>query len=93
MLFRSRRCEPPANGSAIWYFAGADGRTAHIFVIFQEFSKPASRVVEIERRPILLTLDQEDTASLTLFPVHAKAVTLKLKRNPDQTLSVSVPPK
>ncbi len=89
----SRWSEPPANGSAIWYFAGADGRTAHIFVIFQEFSKPASRVVEIERRPILLTLDQEDTASLTLFPVHAKAVTLKLKRNPDQTLSVSVPPK
>ncbi len=78
----SRWSEPPANGSAIWYF-----------VIFQEFSKPASRVVEIERRPILLTLDQEDTASLTLFPVHAKAVTLKLKRNPDQTLSVSVPPK
>jgi hypothetical protein len=89
----SRWSEPPANGSAIWYFAGADGRTAHIFVIFQEFSKPASRVVEIERRPILLTLDQEDTASLTLFPVHAQAVTLKLKRNPDQTLSVSVPPK
>jgi len=25
--------------------------------------------------------------------VYAKSVTVKLKRNPDQTLSVSVPPK
>jgi hypothetical protein len=89
----SRWSEPPASGSAIWYFAGTDGRTAHFFVIFQEFSKPASRIVEVERRPILVTLDPEDTASLTLFPVHAKSVTVKLKRNPDQTLSVSVPPK
>jgi hypothetical protein len=89
----SRWSEPPASGSTIWYFAGTDGRTAHFFVIFQEFSKPASRIVEVERRPVLVTLDPEDTASLTLFPVHAKSVTVKLKRNPDQTLSVSVPPK
>jgi len=89
----SRWSEPPASGTAIWYFAGTDGRTAHIFVIFQEFSKPAARIVEIERRPILVTLDQEDTASLTLSPVHAKSVTLKLKRNPDQTISVALPPK
>jgi len=89
----SRWSEPPASGSAIWYFAGTDGRTAHFFVIFQEFSKPASRIVEVERRPVLVTLDPEDTASLTLFPVYAKSVTVKLKRNPDQTLSVSVPPK
>jgi hypothetical protein len=89
----SRWSEPPASGSTIWYFAGTDGRTAHFFVIFQEFSKPASRIVEVERRPILVTLDPEDTASLTLFPVHAKSVTVKLTRNPDQTLSVSVLPK
>jgi hypothetical protein len=80
----SRWSEPPA---------GTEGRTAHIFVIFQEFSKPAARIVEIERRPILVTLDQEDTASLTLFPLHAKPVTVKLKRNSDQTISVSLPPK
>jgi hypothetical protein len=89
----SRWSEPPASGSTIWYFAGADGRTAHIFVIFQEFSKPAARIVEVERRPILITLDPEDTAALTLLPVHAKPVTVKLKRNPDQTISVSLPPK
>lgn len=89
----SRWSEPPASGSAIWYFAGTDGRTAHIFVIFQEFSKPAARIVEVERRPILITLDAEDAASLTLFPVHAKSVTVKLKRNPDQTISASLPPK
>ena len=89
----SRWSEPPSSGTAIWYFAGTDGRTAHIFVIFQEFSKPAARIVEIERRPILVTLDQEDTASLTLFPLHAKSITVKPKRNPDQTISVSLPPR
>jgi hypothetical protein len=89
----SRWSEPPASGTAIWYYAGTDGRTAHFFVIFQEYSKPAARILEIERRPILVTFDQEDAASITLFPVHAKSVALKLKRNPDQTISVSVPPK
>ena len=88
----ARWSEPPLSGTAVWYFAGVDVRTAHIFIIFQEYSKAASRVVETERRPILLTLDQDDSALLTLLPIHAKPVTLLLKWNPDQSLSVSVQP-
>jgi len=86
----ARWSEPPVAGSATWYFAGVDGRTVHIFVIFQEFSKTAARIMEIERRPILLTLDQDDIASLTLLPLHAKPTVLKLKRNGDDSLSVAV---
>ena len=89
----ARWSEPPVAGSATWYFAGVDGRTVHIFVIFQEFSKTAARIMEIERRPILLTLDQDDIASLTLLPLHAKPTVLKLKRNGDDSLSVAVQPK
>ena len=82
--------EVPLMGSVVWYFAGVDGRTVHVFVIFQEFSKAAARVVEIERRPILLTLDDSDVALLTLLPLHAKPTVLKLKRNADESLTVSV---
>src|SRR2546422_9215011 len=52
----SRWCEPPASGSAIWYFAGTGGGTAHLFVIFHEFSKTAARIVEGESRPRLISL-------------------------------------
>jgi len=89
----ARWSEPPQAGSVIWYFAGVDGRTVHIFVIFQEFSKAAARVMEIERRPIFLALDNDDVASLTLLPLHAKPAVLKLRRNADESLSVSVQPK
>jgi hypothetical protein len=89
----ARWSEVPLMGSVIWYFAGMDGKTVHIFVIFQEFSKAAARVVEIERRPIFLTLDDEDVASLTVLPLHAKPAVLKLKRNADESLTVSVQPK
>ena len=77
-------------GSVVWYFAGVNRKTVHVFVIFQEFSKAAGRVIEIERRPILLTLDEADVASLTLLPLHAKPAVLKLKRNADESLTVSV---
>jgi len=80
-------------GSVVWYFAGVNGKTVHVFVIFLEFNKAAARVVEIERRPILLTLDEADVASLTLLPLHAKPSVLKLKRNADESLAVSFPPK
>ena len=71
----------------------SNGQTLHIFVIFQEFSKAAGRVMEIERRPILLTLDKDDVATLTLLPLHAKPAVLQLKRNSDESLTVSIPPK
>ena len=80
-------------GSVVWYFAGVNGKTVHVFVIFQEFSKAAGRVIEIERRPILLTLDEADVTLLTLLPLHAKPAVLKLKRNADESLTVSVQPK
>jgi hypothetical protein len=89
----ARWSEVPLVGSVVWYFAGVNGKTVHIFVIFQEFSKAAARVVEIERRPILVTLDDEDVASLTVLPLHAKPAVLKLKRNEDESLTVSVQPK
>ena len=72
----ARWSEVPLMGSVVWYFAGVNGKTVHIFVIFQEFSKAAARVVEIERRPILVTLDDEDVASLTVLPLHAKPAVL-----------------
>jgi len=77
-------------GSVVWYFAGVNRKTVHVFVIFQEFSKAAGRVIEIERRPILLTLDEADVTLLTLLPLHAKPAVLKLKRNADEGLTVSV---
>jgi hypothetical protein len=77
-------------GSVVWYFVGVNGKTVHVFVIFQEFSKAAGRVIEIERRPILLTLDEADVTLLTLLPLHAKTAVLKLKRNADEGLTVSV---
>ena len=89
----ARWAEPPLAGSMIWYFAGVSGQTVHLFVIFHEFSKSAARVIEIERRPILLTLDSEEVATLTLLPLHAKPAVLKLKRNGDESLTVSVQPK
>lgn len=89
----ARWAEPPLAGSVTWYFAGVSGQTLHIFVIFQEFSKTAARIIEIERRPILLTLDKDDVATLTLLPLHAKPAVLKLKRNGDESLTVSVQPK
>jgi hypothetical protein len=89
----ARWAEPPLAGSVVWYFAGVNGHTVHIFVIFQEFSKAAARVIEIERRPILLTLDTDDVATLTLLPLHAKPAALKLRRNEDESLTVSVQPK
>lgn len=89
----ARWSEVPLMGSVVWYFAGVNGKTVHIFVIFQEFSKAAARVVEIERRPILVTLDDEGVASLTVLPLHAKPAVLKLKRNEDESLTVSVQPK
>lgn len=89
----SRWSELPLTGSVVWYFAGVDGKTVHVFVIFQEFNKAAARVVEIERRPIYLTLDEADVAFLTLQPLHAKRAVLKLKRNADESLTVSVQPK
>ena len=89
----ARWSEPPLAGSVLWYFAGVSGQTVHLFVIFQEFNKPTARVLEIERRPILLTLDKDDAASLTLLPLHAKPVVLRLKRNADESLTVSVQPK
>jgi hypothetical protein len=89
----ARWSEVPLMGSVVWYFAGVNEKTVHLFVIFQEFSKAAARVVEIERRPILLTLDDTDVASLTLLPLHAKPAVLKLKRNADESLTVSVQPK
>jgi hypothetical protein len=89
----ARWAEPPLAGSMIWYFAGVNGQTVHIYTIFQEFSKSAGRVLEIERRPILLTLDDDDVASLTLLPLHAKPRVLKLKRSPDESLSVTIQPK
>ena len=89
----ARWAEPPLAGSMIWYFAGVSGQTVHLFVIFQEFSKSAARVIEIERRPIFLTLDSEEVATLTLLPLHAKPAVLKLKRNGDESLTVSVQPK
>src|SRR5262249_33325048 len=55
----ARWSEPPQTGAVIWYFAGVNAQTVHIFVIFQEFSKAAGRVLEIERRPIYLTLDDD----------------------------------
>src|ERR1700687_1436105 len=67
----ARWSEVPLVGSGGWYFARAHGQNVPIFVIFQEFSKAAARVVEIERRPILVTLDDEDVASLTVLPLHA----------------------
>jgi hypothetical protein len=76
-----------------WYFAGVSGQTVHVFVIFQEFSKTAARIIEIERRPVLLTLDKEDAATLTLLPLHAKPAVLRLKRHGDESLTVSVQPK
>lgn len=89
----ARWSEPPLAGSVTWYFAGVDGRTLHIFVIYQEFSKPAGRIMEIERRPILLRLDNDEAATLTLLPLHAKPAALKLKWNDDESLTVSVQPK
>jgi hypothetical protein len=89
----ARWAEPPLAGSVTWYFAGVSGQTVHVFVIFQEFSKAAARVIEIERRPILLTLDKDDVATLTLLPLHAKPAVLKLKRNGDESLTVSLQPK
>jgi len=89
----ARWSEPPLAGSVTWYFAGVSGQTVHIFVIFQEFSKPAARIMEIERRPILLTLDKDDVATLTLLPLHAKPAVLKLRRNGDESLTVTVQPK
>ncbi len=72
---------------------GVSGQTVHVFVIFQEFSKTAARIIEIERRPVLLTLDKDDVATLTLLPLHARPAVLKLKRNGDESLTVSGPPK
>ena len=89
----ARWAESPLAGYVLWYFAGVNGQTLHIFVIFQEFSKAAGRVMEIERRPILLTLDKDDVATLTLLPLHAKPAVLQLKRNSDESLTVSIPPK
>jgi len=80
-------------GSVVWYFAGVNRKTVHVFVIFQEFSKAAGRVIEIERRPILLTIDEADVTLLTVLPLHAKPAVLKLKRNADESLTVSVQPK
>jgi len=77
-------------GSVVWYFAGVNGKTVHVFVIFQEFSKAAGRVIEIERRPILLTIDEADVTLLTVLPLHAKPAVLKMKRNADESLTVSV---
>jgi len=89
----ARWSEPPQSGSVIWYFAGVNGQTLHVFVIFQEFSKAAGRVLEIERRPIYLTLDDDDVATLTLLPLYAKPTVLKLKRSPDESLTVTLQPK
>ena len=89
----ARWSEPPAAGSVTWYFAGASGQTLHIFVIYQEFSKVAGRVIEIERRPIYLTLDDDERASLTLLPLYAKPTVLKLQRNADESLTVAIQPK
>jgi hypothetical protein len=89
----ARWAEPPLTGSVIWYFAGLSGQTLHIFVIFQEFNKAAGRVLEIERRPIYLTLDKDDSALLTLLPLHAKPAVLKLKRNADESLAVALVPR
>jgi hypothetical protein len=89
----ARWAESPLAGSVTWYFAGVSGQTVHVFVIFQEFSKTAARIIEIERRPILLTLDDDEVATLTLLPLHAKPAVLKLKRNGDESLTVSVQPK
>jgi hypothetical protein len=89
----ARWSELPLVGSVVWYFAGVNGKTVHVFVIFLEFNKAAARVVEIERRPILLTLDEADVASLTLLPLHAKPSVLKLKRNADESLTVSFQPR
>jgi hypothetical protein len=89
----ARWSEPPQSGSVIWYFAGVNGQTAQIFVIFQEFSKAAGRVLEIERRPIYLTLDDDDVATLTLLPLYAKPTVVKLKRSPDESLTVTLQPK
>ncbi len=89
----ARWAEPPLTGSVTWYFAGVSGQTVHVFVIFQEFSKTAARIIEIERRPVLLTLDKEDAATLTLLPLHAKPAVLRLKRHGDESLTVSVQPK
>jgi len=88
----ARWSEPPQSGSVIWYFAGVNGQTAHIFVIFQEFSKAAGRVLEIEWRPAYLTLDN-DVATLTLLPLYAKPTVVKLKRSPDESLTVTLQPK
>src|SRR6266542_1379079 len=89
----ARWAESPLAGAVTWYFAGVSGQTVHVFVIFQEFSKTAARIIEIERRPVLLTLDKDDVATLTLLPLHAKPAVLKLKRNGDESLTVSGPPK
>src|SRR5262245_3857311 len=43
----ARWSEPPAAASVTWYFAGANGQTLHILVIYQEFNKVAGRVIEI----------------------------------------------
>ena len=86
----ARWSEPPAAGSATWYFAGASGQTLHVFVIYQEFSKAAGRVIEVERRPIYLTLDDDERSALTLLPLYAKPAVLKLQRNADESLTVSV---
>ena len=89
----ARWSEPPQTGAVIWYFAGVNGQTVHIFVIFQEFSKAAGRVLEIERRPIYLTLDDDDVATLTLLPLYAKPTVLRLKRSADESLTVTLQPK
>src|SRR5215813_11172326 len=89
----ARWSEPPQSGSVIWYFAGVSGQTLHIFVIYQEFNKAAGRVLEIERRPIYLTLDDDERSSLTLLPLYAKPSVLKLQRNADESLTIAVQPK
>ena len=89
----ARWSEPPAAGSVTWYFAGMSGQTLHIFVIYQEFNKAAGRVLEIERRPIYLTLDDDERSSLTLIPLYAKPSVLKLQRNADESLTIAIQPK
>ena len=86
----ARWADPPQVGSVTWYFAGANGQTLHIFVIYQEFNKTAGRVLEIERRPIYITLDDDERSSLTLFPLYAKPAVLKLQRNADESLTIGI---
>src|SRR5437879_5460182 len=49
------------------YYAGADGRTLHIYQIKQQ--EISSRIMPEERLPILLPLGSDDSATLVVYPV------------------------